>query len=210
MRCGYHRSREGFTLVEIIVVMAVLAILTAIVLRTQDGVRERALISRANGELVMLSQVLEDYRSRYGDYPWLRGGQSGERILWEAVSGQRLPDGSLINPQSRKSWLGELAGFQFGDSTGEVIDALPGDEALAGADILILDPWNQPYQYHYRASSSSSDPWEPTGFILLSLGPSGGRALEEGLVEPSHVPATGRLPLSYPEDDDTFDNILAP
>ena len=72
-----HHSRLGFSLIEIIVVMAVLAILGAIVLTTQDGIRERALMGRAEAELVLMSQLLEDYRNELVDYPWGSWGPIG-------------------------------------------------------------------------------------------------------------------------------------
>lgn len=210
MVCRSHRSRLGFSLVEIIVVMAVLGILATIIVSTQSGVRERALIARAEAELVLLSKLLEDYRNKLGDYPWVAGGQSGEDVLWGALSGQRGPDGSSVVGSVDGSWLAQMSGFQFADSSGDILDELPEQAAIGGRVIQIVDPWNQPYQYHYRESASPADPWQKTGFILLSLGPSGGLAFENDATESSGVPASGLLPSSYPEDNDTFDNIIAP
>ena len=204
-----HCSRRGFSLVEIVVVMAVLAVLFAIILRTQDGVKERALISRAEAELTLLSMLLEKYKSTWGEYPMVPTGEEGSDVLWNALSGQRLPDGSPVLTPAGKQWLGDLAGFQFADGNDQRIDELPPPGALAGQTIRIIDPWNQPYHYHYR-SGPNANTWQRTGFVLLSLGPSGGEALENGRTEASGVPPSGLLPETYPKDNDTFDNILAP
>jgi prepilin-type N-terminal cleavage/methylation domain-containing protein len=210
MRCFYYEDRRGFTIVEILAVMAVLAILAAIVLRVQDGVSERARRSQAEAELVLLSQVLESYKSQWGDYPWVTSGRAGEDVLWNALSGLSLPDGATVQLANRRSWLQELVGLQFADSTGNLLDELPNEAQLSGADVVIVDPWNQPYQYHYRSSELATDPWEKTGFVLLSLGPSGGVAFENGLTENSGVLPTGELPADYEVNDETYDNILAP
>jgi|TARA_B110000438_G_scaffold206565_1_gene198286 hypothetical protein len=153
--------------------MAVLAILGAIVLTTQDGIRERALMGRAEAELVLMSQLLEDYRNELVDYPWVAGGQLGERVLWEALSGQRLPNGSLVSSAGKSSWLADMAGFQFADRSGNLLvewTALPidynGSASSLGFSLFrfIEDDWeanfgNQGSLGTGRPSDLASDWW---------------------------------------------------
>lgn len=64
-------GRRGFTLVELLTVVAVLAILTTITISGVRGALNRANISRARGDLAAFSTALEDFKRLYGDYPQL-------------------------------------------------------------------------------------------------------------------------------------------
>ena len=59
----------GFTLLELLTAIAVIAILTTIAIGSVRGAKERANIARARGELAALVTALEDFKRMYGDYP---------------------------------------------------------------------------------------------------------------------------------------------
>jgi len=59
----------GFTLLELLTVMAIVAILASIAAGTMRGARQRAAVARAKSELALLVQALEEYKRHYGDYP---------------------------------------------------------------------------------------------------------------------------------------------
>lgn len=60
---------RGFTLVEILTVMAILSLLTAITLPAIRGLGERGTLARTRAELSLMAGALEVYRRAYGDYP---------------------------------------------------------------------------------------------------------------------------------------------
>src|SRR5687767_13748057 len=65
--------RSGFTLVELLTSIAIIAILSAFAIGAVRGAKERANIGRARGDLAALATALEEFKRLYGDYP-----QTGE------------------------------------------------------------------------------------------------------------------------------------
>ncbi|KAA1257753.1 Type II secretion system protein G precursor [Rubripirellula obstinata] len=61
--------RPGFTLVEILVVIAIIGILMGIAIPAINGARETANITAIKMELSSMERGLENYRETYGDYP---------------------------------------------------------------------------------------------------------------------------------------------
>ncbi|MFC1478596.1 type IV pilin protein [Candidatus Margulisiibacteriota bacterium] len=60
---------RGFTLVELLIVMAVVAILVAIIIPSFKGMQEEGWISKAEQELQTLQTGVESYYRHRGDYP---------------------------------------------------------------------------------------------------------------------------------------------
>ncbi len=68
MRSPTH-LRRGFTLIEMLVVMAVIAILAAILLNLNGLVQSKAARTRADGEMKAISAGCEAYKADNGTYP---------------------------------------------------------------------------------------------------------------------------------------------
>ena len=64
-----QRARRGFTLVELVLVVAMLAILAAIGSVVYDSIIQRARVSRAISDIAELSLRIGRYRSQHLDYP---------------------------------------------------------------------------------------------------------------------------------------------
>src|SRR5882672_9299438 len=60
---------SAFTLIELLTVIAIIAILAGMSIGIVRGSKQRASLARAKSELAVLAQALEDYRRHYGDYP---------------------------------------------------------------------------------------------------------------------------------------------
>ncbi len=68
-RWTHARSRAGFTVVELIVVLTIILVLAGLVLATSKYVRDKGARSRAEAEIAAMSAALESYKADNGVYP---------------------------------------------------------------------------------------------------------------------------------------------
>lgn len=63
------RGQRGFTLVELMVVIAILGILAAIAIPRFSGATDRADAAKVEADMSTLASALEVYRANHGSYP---------------------------------------------------------------------------------------------------------------------------------------------
>jgi general secretion pathway protein G len=173
----------GFTLLELLTVLAIIGVLAGIVLGVGRLAGERGRISRAKAELASLSAALEDYKRINGDYPQVAPDNSAEgetagRALYAALNGQRGPAIAAAPFAQRRKPLIEHTRFQLAAPTAPETD--PNH---------LLDPWGRAYRYFYDPGGS----WRAVGFVLFSVGPDGEAALPfpgDGVVSPAFESAS--------------------
>ncbi len=164
-------------MIEMLVVLGIIAILAAITFGLMSGTTERGRLSRAQTELRVISQALEQYRGQYGDYPWVGVGAAGdnERILFNALGGVIGPRGDEITDDQGNPSLGRVfveysrLNVEFDE---EQPNRLPDRNEPQVLDNRFIDPWGNAYRYFYK-NASDPDNWNRSGFILYSRGPSG-------------------------------------
>ena len=66
-RCG--RRYNAFTLIELIVVVSIIAVLSALVLSTVGYARKKGARARAETEIAAMSAACENYKADNGVYP---------------------------------------------------------------------------------------------------------------------------------------------
>ncbi len=66
-------SRNGFTLVEVLTVVAIIALLAALILGLAGFAQKKATRSRAEAEIAQIAGFVTDYQMRYGNVPQTRG-----------------------------------------------------------------------------------------------------------------------------------------
>jgi prepilin-type N-terminal cleavage/methylation domain-containing protein len=63
------KGRAGFTIVEVLVVMAIILVLAGLVLATSSYVHNKGARSRAEAEIAAMSAAVENYKADNGVYP---------------------------------------------------------------------------------------------------------------------------------------------
>jgi prepilin-type N-terminal cleavage/methylation domain-containing protein len=216
---GFNQgSNQGFTLIELLMVIAVILILAGITFGISRGVQNAQARTKAKAELAVIAQALEQYKSRYGDYPWIgtsdvesRGArEGGSHGLMKTLVGWQAVDGTQVGGTNSLGKTFSKAESVLDVSRLSLSQKWPaGDpEASPSATTYFVDPWGNPYVYIYKDPSqhtlgTAGGPWSRFGYILFSLG-SDGAASSAGLDE-----ATGEMLQDFKEVDANVDNIYA-
>jgi prepilin-type N-terminal cleavage/methylation domain-containing protein len=175
---GVRRVLRAFTLIELLTVLAIIAVLAGLVIGAARRGSESGRIARAKAELAALSAALESYRRTYGDYPQT---DDGARLL-QSLLGQRGPTGA---PLQDRAFI-ELVRF----STNSVADP------TLDSTVALIDPWGRPYLYIYKVPP---DGWINPSFVLYSLG-------ADGLDTPGMIGGRDADPLSPGNADNIYAN----
>lgn len=103
---GARAWRGGFTLVELLTVVAIIAILAAILIPTVGAVRVSANKARTRVQFNQWAAAVESFRSEYGFYPvfhgsnLVNGGASASDHPFHDVLAARRRDGSVLTAGS--------------------------------------------------------------------------------------------------------------
>lgn len=156
--------RRGFTLLEMVTVMAILALLAGLSSFVFFGQKDVARGDRARADMQIIQQGLEAYKARFGDYPKRPASGSDtddlsdSQYLLNALCGQIGPAGHDISGQ----------GFPVMLNTSVLEFSEPGLPLSGIQANSIVDPWGTEYEYDYRPDSDS---WDIFGYTLRSAGP---------------------------------------
>jgi prepilin-type N-terminal cleavage/methylation domain-containing protein len=166
------KRQQGFTLIELLMVIAVILILAGITFGISRGVQNAQARAKAKAELATISQAIEQFKSRYGDYPWiLKSDPYAMKNLAYALTGRivirnvsGVPTAVVVTDEdevkNNPKFL-DLSKFSTSESN-EVIDD-------------IFDPWGKTYGYYYKYSDNLTS-WDYYGYHLYSAGPNGDSA----------------------------------
>ena len=137
---NHQPPKTGFTLIEMLVVIAILGILMAMMVPAAGMILKRAKISTAKGDAGVAVTVLLKYQAEYNRWPGFYGTTPGEGNLTDKVWVEAM------SPAPR----------QEGDPPSEfnfkhIMFFEPGGKALAPAGDpnvgAFVDPWGTPFQY---------------------------------------------------------------
>ncbi len=138
------KTQNGFTLVETLVVVAIILFLAGLVFSVSSGMFERGNQSRAISEMELISIALEKYKETFGDYPQTHSAVE----LLEALDGLRGPKMNVLDPPFRP----------FIGSGVTIVESAKGD--------VLLDPWSVAYLYEYKPGPD----WNVDGYRFESSG----------------------------------------
>lgn len=143
MTTARRRREGGFSLIEILVVLALIALLMGIVATGALSFGEAGRITDAQARIESLSLVIESYADRMGAYPPSTLAAAGvaeanrtNEGVEALVAALKSRDYGGQRPNER--WLGNVDG----DST-KGITFVDGSTAL----LEVLDPWDNPFAY---------------------------------------------------------------
>lgn len=155
-----RNARSGFTLLEMLLVMSVIAGLGALVINASSGAQQQAARRRAEAEIRALETAVEQYRHDNGQVPQANSTEgspysepnSGSASY--ATAAQTLFD--VLVPIDGKAYLPNKVNDP--NSTRE----------------MILDPWGKPYGYN-GSTNLTANPRYPSVSIWSTAGDSSGR-----------------------------------
>lgn len=200
-------ATRAFTLIELLTVIAIIAILAAISIGIVKGVRERAGINRAKAELAILATALDAYKHQYGDYP-----QAGKSTDSDVSVETTHATSSLASVRLFNALVGKLGptmvdisgkGKSFVDLGALVLESSDENDipASTGGNVnnSFVDPWGNRYLYYYKTVNSTDWP-KSRGYILLSAGPDG------MLTEPDTTPTIDLKTTAVHNGDNVYAN----
>lgn len=160
-----HRSRAGFTFVELVVVLAILIVLAGVLVPAADGYIERSRLARAQSDMREIGLAFRRYRQDTGAWP----SDAPETTLATAV--QELTGFECLyrNAFELQGWDGPY--LNRGARVGESVRVATSDPARPG----VVDPWGRPYVLCSFAAGYLGA-GTPGSLVLLSKGPDGASA----------------------------------
>lgn len=84
-----HKRRRGFTLIEVLLVLAILVVIGSIVVANYGRFQERAYTNAAKTQIEAFNGLLQAYRIDIGDFP---STAQGLEALWTAPADLPNPD----------------------------------------------------------------------------------------------------------------------
>ena len=130
------RPRQGFTLVEILVVIAIIAVLAAIIIPAAGGAMLAAKKRRAAMEMNSIKTAITDFLRDHHYMPWPSQTVQNRKIWvgadqWANTIEAQMPimEILIVTNAMRKSYL-----------------QIPEKSRPDPATLAFVDPWGQPYQ----------------------------------------------------------------
>ena len=69
MKAWAHKQKDGFTIVELLIVVVVIAILAAITVVAYNGIQDRAKNTQVQSDIRQVAKLIETYNADKGTYP---------------------------------------------------------------------------------------------------------------------------------------------
>src|SRR5215207_9195377 len=95
-------KQQGFTIVELLIVIVVIGILAALVITTFTGIQQRARNTERETDVKAIHGQLEAYYAQNGRYPTLANVNDG---TWRSTNMRGLDGGALQDPKGTAETL---------------------------------------------------------------------------------------------------------
>jgi len=180
------KRRSGFTIVELLIVIVVIAILAAITIVAYNGIQKRAQDSRRANDIASIRKALELYRADTGTYP-----------ATNATTAANLPAG-FVGP------YGSVTPYAFSLATdGTWLKGLTDAKTINSA---LKDPINDTVNYYLYVSVPAGQAGCPGPFYILQVSSPGAGSMPGS----RGVYCPGDAYYSTSADKAVFSNIAPP
>lgn len=163
----------SFTLVELLTVIAIIAILAALTLAAASGVWNKVSRSRAAGEISAMANALDNYKTDNGVYPTASTMVTNTYVNYD---GTGSTTNYIFSAQILYLYLSGKTNFNDNPNTGTKsymtfkTSQLGNYKASLGTafgsgSTYVQDPWN--YAYGYSTGDTNNVPYSGSGFFDL-------------------------------------------
>jgi len=157
-----QRCREkGFTLLELLTVVAIIIVLAGLILSGMGYAQQKAASERARAEIAALSLALESYKIDNGDYPRYLTADAEDSFTdtYQITTGTAVPDGSKV---LYRGLVGDSDGDGKTDTNAKVYFQFKADMLSTGTATPtdathIIDPFGYAYGYSTYANKQTQD-----------------------------------------------------
>jgi prepilin-type N-terminal cleavage/methylation domain-containing protein len=132
-------SSRGFTIVELLIVITIIAILAAIVIVAYNGIQERARNSTRISSITSVQQLIETYNAQNGEYPKTT---NNPKANWRASD--VLTDDNCTNGSSQADWIPGIPNLPQSDPIGgSGVDGITGCYLyVSNGQEYVISAWN--------------------------------------------------------------------
>jgi prepilin-type N-terminal cleavage/methylation domain-containing protein len=130
---------RGFTIVELLIVIAIIAILAAIVIVAYNGIQGRARNSARISDITAVRRSIEAYYAQNGEYPKTT---TNSKANWHAADVRT--DDSCTNGSSQADWIPGISGLpQSNPIGGSGVDGIVGCYLyVSNGQEYVISAWN--------------------------------------------------------------------
>lgn len=129
-------KKQGFTLIEMLVVIAILAILMSITIPGAGLIMRKMKEAQARSESLAISSIISAYRNEYNRWPG-----------WDSVNKNPTPSITDADWVEVMTMIRPPANANLRQYNPRLIQFWEADPKVVNADGAWVDPWGNPYQY---------------------------------------------------------------
>jgi len=179
-------SRRGFTLIEILIVISIIAVLASMILAGVSIARKNTTIAVCKQNIDSIASAMEQYKLDTGKYPGekIKDFENGFPALFEALLGEKPPRGGG-GPNAPYMKYKEADVQVWDDDEGKYRQATVDERWDQRVEKYLADPWGNPLIYHENKSRARQQYMHNRdGADVYSVGPDKEDQTIEGLSGP--------------------------
>jgi type II secretory pathway pseudopilin PulG len=164
-------GRFAFTLIELVLVVGIITVLSALVLSTVGYARKKGARARAETEIAAMSAACENYKADNGIYPRDTTNNTTDNLDPTANGNSNSPSYNLASLYLYTQLSGDLTGNQ--QPTGKSYFAFKPQMLLTdtnGSVLAIKDPFGYSYGYSTKMASTGGGGYNPTFDLWSTVG----------------------------------------